>query len=363
MKSKRPTTSQTTSAKSLMRLLAVATLALSVITTSIVGCGGEGGRLEFISLGTAPPGGAFQPMGNAIAETLNVNKPAGVNWKVQSKGTNGSQDNIRQLKDGDLQLALSNAAITYFAVHGGGDWKQTFEMQTVATLAPNVAMFITPADSGIKTIKDLQGKRVVIGPSGAGFDMFVRPILEGHGVSYDDFTKLNAIQNSAVDMLADGQADAAFLGGAVPTASIQRACQEMSVHFIPFEADVVKKLSEDYPFFWELTVTKDKYSALEADFKAMNVGSMHLITSADADEETIYQLTKTLWENRSDVSHPAAKFINEQNAARDTGTPFHPGAIRFYKEAGIWPEEASEATEGDETEDTADDESESTDTE
>lgn len=114
----------------------------------------------------------------------------------------------------------------------------------------------------------------------------------------------------------------------------------------------MQQLSAQYPFFWELTVPQDKYDDLTGDFKAMNVGSMHVITSADTDEETIYQIAKALWENRKDVGHPAAKFINEENAARNTGTPFHPGAERFYKEVGIWPEAAGEplAAEGEDDE-------------
>ena len=73
----------------------------------------------------------------------------------------------------------------------------------------------------------------------------------------------------------------------------------------------------------------------------MNVGSMQLITHADVDEELVYNLTKTIWENRAEIvkQHPAARAINEKNAARNTGTEFHPGAIRFYKEIGIWPKD------------------------
>lgn len=313
-----------------------------LLATILIGCGQQ----EFVSLGTAPVGGAFAPVGNAIAETLNEHKGENT-WKVQAKGTNGSQDNIRQLAEGDLQLALSNAAITYFAVHGGGDWNEKYDMTTVVTIAPNVAMFITKEDSGIKTIQDLKDKRVVIGPAGAGFEMFVEPILKAHGVEFSDFTVLNNNQNGAVDMLADGQADAAFLGGAIPTSSIQRACSDMAIHFIPFDKMAVERLSAEYPFFWELTVPGGTYSDLDEDFAAMNVGSMHLITSADYDEERVYQLTKTIYENRQDISHPAAKkFINEKNAARYTGTPFHPGAIRYYKEIGIWKGEGGDLASG-----------------
>ena len=303
--------------------------------------GGNNGRRAFLSMGTAPVGGAFAVVGGTIAEVLNANRGDN-DWKVQAKGTKGSQENIRRLAQGEIQLALSNSAISYFAVRGEASWKEKYDLRAVATLAPNVAMFIAPKESGIEKIIDLVGKRVSVGPAGAGFEMFVSPLLEVHAVSYDDFTQINATQSAAVEQLGDGAADAAFLGGAVPTASIIQACSTMQIHFVPFEAEARDRLVEKYPFFQPITVPKEKYSDLEEDFQGLNVGSMHLISYANQDEELIYQLTKTLWENREAVvkGHPAGKAINEKNVARYTGTPFHPGAIRFYKEIGVWPEDA-----------------------
>ena len=327
-----------------------------IVLMGLPGCGdsdgtgtGEGGaatatkKKAFLSMGTAPVGGAFPVVGGAIAEVLNDNK--GENgWKVQAKGTKGSQENIRRLSQGKLQLALSNSAITYFAVRGESGWEQTYEMRAICTLAPNVAMFITKADSGIKSIGDLKGKQVTVGPAGAGFDMFVKPLVEAHGVTFDDFTPKNATQSGAVDMLGDGSADAAFLGGAVPTGSITQACSTHDIVFVPFGTDERTNLVEKFPFFQPITVAKDKYADLTEDFNGLNVGSMQLITSADADEELIYNITKTIWENRADIAakHPAGKAINEKNAARYTGTDFHPGAVKFYKEAGLWPEETAD---------------------
>jgi hypothetical protein len=85
---------------------------------------------------------------------------------------------------------------------------------------------------------------------------------------------------------------------------------------------------------------KETYRGMTEDFVAMNVGSMHLITTAGQDEALVYQITKTIWENRAEIvkQHRAGLSINETNAARFTGTPFHPGAIRFYQEIGIWSE-------------------------
>ena len=107
---------------------------------------------------------------------------------------------------------MSNAGIAYFATRGEGAWEKPHNVRTVATLAPNVGVFVTTADSGIKKISDLKGKRVVLGPAGAGFDYFLKPLFEAHGLSYDDLTVLSGNYFTASDMIADGKADAAFMG-------------------------------------------------------------------------------------------------------------------------------------------------------
>ena len=147
-------------------------------------------------------------------------------------------------------------------------------------------------------------------------------------------------------MLADGSAAAAFLGGAVPTASIVQASASQDIHFIPFEESAKQSLYDSYPFFFPATISAGTYRGQEEEFAGMNVGSMHFITSADKDENTVYQFTKILYEHRAEVvkRHPAGKAINPKNIVKDTGTPFHPGAIRYFKEIGIWPEESAPAS-------------------
>jgi TRAP transporter TAXI family solute receptor len=311
----------------------------------LVGCGPAGedagsaaGDRVFLSIGTAPQGGAFYPVGGAIAEVLNRHG-GDRGWQVTAEATKGSQENIRRLKRAELDLALANAAITYFAVRGESGWDQVYPLRAVMTLAPNVALFVTPADSGLKTLGDLRDRRVVVGPAGAGFEFFVGPLLEAHGLTYDDFTLLNNTQFGAVDMLSDGSAAAAFLGGAVPTASITQASTSRDIHFIPYGQSEIERLVTEYPFFGRATIPAGTYRNQDADFRGLDVGSMHLITSADKDEELIYQLTKALYENREEVaqSHRAGRAINPTNVVRDTGTPFHPGAVRYYREIGIWP--------------------------
>jgi TRAP transporter TAXI family solute receptor len=317
--------------------------ALVLLTACGGGSGGDGSddatRTEraFMSIGTAPPGGAFFPVGGAIAEVLNAH---GDGWQVTAEATKGSQENIRRLARGELDLALANAAITYFAVRGESGWDQVYPMRVVMTLAPNVALFISPEGKGVESIADLAGRRVVVGPAGAGFEFFIGPLLEAHGVSYEDFTPLNNTQTGAVDMLGDGSAAAAFLGGAVPTASITQAATSQQIVFVPYDEQTIQQLTETYLFFNPATIPAGTYRDQDEPFNGLDVGSMQLITSADVSDDLIYAVTKSIYENREEVTakHAAGRAINPKNVVRDTGTEFHPGAIRYYKEIGIWPE-------------------------
>jgi TRAP transporter TAXI family solute receptor len=331
------------------RLAALPVLAaLCALATGCGGGGDSGSQRRFLSLGTAPPGGAFFVVGGALAEVLNDKGPEG--WRVTAEATKGTRENIRRVATGEIDLALANAAITYFAVRGEpeGTWEQAYPMRSIMTLAPNVALFVTPRSTGIETLADLKGQRVVVGVGGAGFEFFVRPLLAAHGVTYDDFTPLYNTQAGAVDLLSDGSAAAAFLGGAVPTASITQVASGRDVLLIPFDPEARQRLIEEYPFFRPATIPAGTYPGQDEPYEGLDVGSMHLIVAAERDEELVYQLTKTLYENREILAekHPAGRAVNPTNAVRDTGTPFHPGAIRYYEEIGIWPDDASEEEAG-----------------
>ena len=327
-------------------------LAAAALLLAANGCDGEdgsdpgetGGGRVFLSIGTAPQGGAFYPVGGAIAEAMSRHG-GDWGWQVTAEATKGTQENIRRLMSGELDMALANAAITYFAVRGESGWDQAYPMQSIMTLAPNVALFVTAAGGAVDTLADLKGRRVVVGPDGAGFHFFITPLLEAHGVTYEDFTPLYNTQFGAVDMLSNGSAAAAFLGGAVPTASITQAATSMDLHLVPFDPARRTELIENYPFFRAATIPAGTYRGMDADYEGLDVGSMQLITSESADEDLIYRATRTIYENREEVtaSHRAGRAINPKNVIRDTGTPFHPGAIRFYREIGIWPEESAAA--------------------
>jgi TRAP transporter TAXI family solute receptor len=302
----------------------------------LAGCGG--GDREFIAVGTAPVGGAFYTVGSAICEVVNDTQGER-GWRVSAESTGGSMENIRLLTQGKLQFAMANSSITYFAVRGEAGWEGKQDVRSVMTLFPNVAMFVVPADSPIRSVADLKGCRVYLGPEGAGFEYFVEPILEAHGLALADLEPRYGSQQAAVDLLGDGSVDAAMIGGGVPNPALAQIAQARPVRLVPYDDEAARKLIEHYDFFEPATIPGGTYAGIDDDYHGLNVGSAHLIASASAGDELVHDFTKLVWGNRLKIAerHRAARAITEQNASRNTGTPFHPGAIRFYREAGLWP--------------------------
>ena len=308
------------------------------------GTSGGGAPVEFVSIGTAPQGGVFYTVGAAIGDVLAQQK-ADTGWRgVTAESTGGTLENLRLLDSGDVQIGMANSTITYFAVKGEGGFKKPHEVKAVMTLFPLIATFVTKEDSGIKTIQDLKGKRVVVGPEGAGFEYFIRPILDAHGLSYDDFDDNYASMGQSVGFLQDGSVDATFIGGGLKAPAITNADSTMDIFLVPYGTEERQKLIADLPSFSPAKIPAGTYRNHPEEFNGLNVGSAHLIVRADADEDFVYSVTKMIWENRAAIAekHAAARAINEKNVIRETGTDFHPGAIRFYKEADIWPGSADE---------------------
>ena len=332
------------------RLVFAIALLLATALVGFPGCkggsgdgegGGESGSYEFVSLGTAQIGGAFYSVGAAISDALNKGKETGGWRKSTAEETGGSLHNYRLLESGDIQIGMANSSISYFAVRGEGGFDKKYEVKSIMTMFPLIGMFVTKQDSSIGSIADMKGKRIVVGPEGAGFEYFLRPILEAHGVSYADFDPVYAGFSASVGYLQDESVAATFLGGGKVSPSITSASSTMDILLIPYGSDQRQQLVKDYPSFSAVTVAAETYKGQAKDFAGLNVGSAHLLVRSDANEDFVYKVTKIIFDNRQNIAetHAAGKAINEKNVVRKVGTEFHAGAIRYYKELGIWPEE------------------------
>ena len=129
----------------------------------------------------------------------------------------------------------------------------------------------------------------------------------------------------------------------MPTASVTQAATSQDIFFVPYDEAAMESLTQGYQVFGRITVPAGTYRGLDEDFSTLMVGALHVIASAEADEDLVYTVAKTLYEARQSVieRHGVGRFITEENAPLDTGTPYHPGAIRFYREAGLWPEDGA----------------------
>jgi hypothetical protein len=326
-------------------------------TTGGPNAGGNGGVGKsgediprFISIGTAPVGGTFYQVGAGVSDALTAGKGAGGWRQSTAESTGGSLENFRRLDSGDVQIGMANSSITYFAVRGEGGFEKKHDVKTIMTMFPLVAMFVTKEGSGVETIADLKDQRVCVGPEGAGFEYFIRPIVEAHGVTYNDFKPVYAGMQTSVGYLQDESCAATFLGGGLRSQAITSAASTMDIKLVPYDADKRQELIDKYPSFGAVIVPAGTYKGQDEPFEALNVGAAHLLVRSDAGDEFVYRVTKTIYEARAKLAetHAAAKSINAKNVTKHVGTDFHPGAIRYYKEVGIWPEEgAADVTETD----------------
>lgn len=306
----------------------------AILPLTLPGCGGGGGgEGQFVSIGTATQGGAFYQVGAAIANALNEGKEEGGWKKVTAESTAGSLENLRRLESKEIQIGMSNSSITYFAVRGQGEFDKKYDVKSIMTLFPLIAMFVTREDSGIKSIKDLVGRRVVIGPEGAGFRNFVEPILEAHGVKWSDLNVSYQSFSQSASALQDKQVDAAFLGGGLKSPAITSAATSVAIRLIPYDEAAKRKLIEEYPSFNAVTVPAATYKGQTADFHGLNVGSAQLLVRSDTPDDFVKNVIKVIWEHREKIAqtHNAGKSINPKNVTRYTGVEFHPAAKEFYK--------------------------------
>jgi TRAP transporter TAXI family solute receptor len=176
----------------------------------------------------------------------------------------------------------------------------------------------------------------------------VEPILEGHGVSYDDFQQIYEGQANAMDLLKDGGVDAVIVGGSVPHVTIQAATATHDLAYIPFDAQTLDRINVDYPFIRKVTIPARTYAGQTGPLQVADSGTAQLLVRADADPDYVYLVTRTIYEHRDVIAgiHPAGREITPERAAMDIGIPYHEGSLRYFEEIGIWNPRPGSAGDG-----------------
>ena len=307
---------------------AVCALALAA---GVAGCGGGGEKEQFINIATGGTAGTYYPIGGAIAEVLNKN---GMNASAQSTGA--SVANINMLKDKQVELAIVQNDITYYAVNGEEMFKEGGKVENlngIASLYPETCQFVVREDSGIKDITGLKGKRVAVGAAGSGAEANARQILEAYGLTYDDVDEQFLSFAEGSYALKDGTVDAAFVTAGYPTASVQDIASQNKIRLLPVGDEQIKKLAEKYPFYTKTTVPAGTYQGFDQEIQTVSVMAI-LVANDKIDAALGEKLTKAIFDNLDKIAaaHSAGKNISKATALE--GLDFikmNEGAVKVLK--------------------------------
>ncbi|MFC7705295.1 TAXI family TRAP transporter solute-binding subunit [Plastorhodobacter daqingensis] len=293
----------------------------------------------FISIGTGAVTGVYYPTGGAICRLVNRDRAEhGIRCGVESTG--GSVFNVNAIRGGELEFGVVQSDIQFQAVDGSGSFEgDAFEnLRSVFALHPEPFTVVARADSGIVNFEDLRGKRVNVGNPGSGTRDTMELAMERFGIAMSDFSMVSELQaGEQSQALCDNNIDAMVYTVGHPSGSIQEATTACDSVLVNVSGEAVDALVEEFPYYRAATIAGGMYRGNAEDVQTFGVGAT-LVTSADVSEDVVYELTRAVFENIDQFRslHPAFENLDPAEMATDgLSAPLHPGAERYFREAGL----------------------------
>lgn len=294
---------------------------------------------QFIGIGTGGLTGVYYPTGGAICRLLNRGrKQHGIRCAVESTG--GSIFNINAIRNNDLDFGIAQSDWQYYALKGESSFASQGpmpELRAVFSIHSEPFTVVARDDANINSFDDLKGKRVNIGNPGSGQRGTMEVLMAAKGWSLDDFSMTSELKaNEQSHALCDNKVEAMVYTVGHPNASIEEAFASCDSHLVPVEGDAVDKLIRDNPFYAPALIPAGMYAANPKATPTFGVKAT-LVTDASMDEEVVYQLTRAVFENLDKLRqlHPAFAHLKAEDMLQGNAAPFHPGALRYYREAGL----------------------------
>ena len=260
---------------------------------------------EFVTVGTGPTSGIYFPIGGAFATAL---KEYG--YDTSAEATNATGQNIQNILNGDCEIAIAmqDAVMQAYTATGAYEGKDAATgLKALMRLWPNYVQLVTTADTGIKSVADLKGKRVGVGAANSGVEINARMILDAYGITYDDITPDYLAYGEAIDNMKNGQCDAVFVTSGLPNATVMDLGVSYDMVVIPIDGEGRDKLVNDYPYYAESVIPANTYNNTE-DVEGVFVYNIMLVRE-DLSDEMVYDMLTGIFENISTIkaSHNAAK--------------------------------------------------------
>ena len=286
-----------------------------------------------LSIATGGTGGVYFPMGGGVAEVIN-NHVEGYAATAEVTGASVENMGLIATGDADMGLGLADTVAQAFTGTGRFEGQQLPMLRAKASMYANMIQIVALEGSGITSLADLAGKRVSVGAPGSGTEVNAQIILEANGITYDDIDEQRLNFNETADALANGDIDAGFWSVGAPTSSILNLATTQSITVIELSEEEFAAAMEAQPLFARTTLAEGTYEGVP---ETAVLGAANVMTvSAEMSEDLVYEITKAIFENVEDLRavHPAANQTTIDFTLSATPIPLHPGAIRYYEEAG-----------------------------
>ncbi len=285
-----------------------------------------------LSMGTSTVGGIFYNIGNPVAQCVNKALPE-VN--ITAEFTEGSVENLRLMGRKRMHLAVISPQIGYFARKGMAMFKDNpVDFGVVVRLLPNTNVWVVLEKSDIKSFSDLKGRKVGVGPASGGLGTIAQTQLQFNGIDYKkDIKPYFMGAGEMAEALKDGTIEAAILTAELThmVASTHR------IRVLSWNEKDVENLISKQPFFGRYQLPANFFKGVNYPVLTIDNG-IQLICLKDMEEELVYKIAKSIIENIDCISkiYAPAKDLTPQWMASELGNPFHPGAIKYFKEKGLW---------------------------
>lgn len=292
-------------------------------------------QAQFINILTGGQSGVYYPLGVALSQIYAKAIP---NARATAQVTKASAENLNLLQAGrgELAFALGDAVSDAWKGDAEAGFKTKLDkLRGLSATYNNYIQIVASADSGIKTLADLKGKRVSVGAAKSGTELNARAILKAAGLSYADLGKVEYLPfGESVELMKNRQLDATLQSAGLGVASIRDLATAVKIVVVPVPAEVVAKVGD--AAYQAAVIPANTYTGQTADVPTAAIPNF-LVTHAGVSDELAYQMTKAMYENLDTLyaAHNAAKAIKRENAVKGMPIPLHPGAEKYYREVGV----------------------------
>lgn len=310
----------------------------------------QAGEIRYFTIGTAGVGGTYFPLAGTIANSIsnppgsrecNEGGSCGVPGLVAvAQSSHGSVSNVSAIISGGLSSGFSQSDVAYWAYSGTGTFEgqePMRDLRVIAALYPEHVHLIASKASGIASVTDLKGKRVSLDKTDSGTYPDALLVLEAFGLSIDDIIVEHLKPEDAADALRNDRVDALFFVSGYPARAITELAGTAEIVLVPISGPEVDGMLREHSFFTGDAIPDGAYPDV-AGVETVAVGAQWL-TRLELEEDLIYQITKALWNPTTrkllDVGHAKGAEVMRETALDGIGIPLHPGAERYYREAGM----------------------------